>query len=36
LRIIDVSSIPSDPTGAGVKEVVFLDIFPEDDNITDQ
>jgi len=25
-----------DPTGAGVKEVVFLDIFPEDDNITDQ
>jgi len=35
LRIIDVSSIPSDPTGAGVKEVAFLDIFPEDDNITD-
>lgn len=35
LRIIDVSSIPSDPTGAGIQEVAFLDIFPEDDNITD-
>jgi hypothetical protein len=25
LRIFDVSSIPSDPTGAGVKEVAFFD-----------
>jgi hypothetical protein len=31
LRILDVSSIPSDPTGAGVKEIGFFDIFPEDD-----
>ncbi|KIM48671.1 hypothetical protein M413DRAFT_437855 [Hebeloma cylindrosporum] len=35
LRILDVASIPIDPTGAGIKEVAFLDIFPEDDNITD-
>lgn len=25
LRILDVSSIPSDPTGAGVKEIGFFD-----------
>lgn len=31
-RVLDVSSIPSDPTGAGVKEVGFFDIYPEDDN----
>jgi len=31
-RILDVSSIPSDPTGAGVKEIGFFDIYPEDDN----
>ncbi|KAH7049178.1 hypothetical protein B0J12DRAFT_574275 [Macrophomina phaseolina] len=30
-HIIDVSSIPADPTGAGVKEVAFFDIYPEDD-----
>ncbi|PPR06262.1 hypothetical protein CVT24_000934 [Panaeolus cyanescens] len=34
LRIIDVSSIPSDPTGSGVHEVAFVDIFPEDDDKT--
>ena len=32
LRIIDISSIPQDPTGAGVKEVAFFDVYPEDDN----
>lgn len=32
LRILDVRSIPSDPTGKGVKEVAFFDIYPEDDN----
>ncbi|KAH8151813.1 uncharacterized protein LAJ45_03804 [Morchella importuna] len=32
LRILDVSSIPSDPTGAGVKEIGFFDVYPEDDN----
>lgn len=31
LRILDVSSIPSDPTGAGVKEIGFFDVYPEDD-----
>ncbi|KAF5381289.1 hypothetical protein D9615_008330 [Tricholomella constricta] len=31
LRILDVSSIPRDPTGAGVHEVGFFDIYPEDD-----
>lgn len=35
LRILDVSSIPSDPTGKGVKEVAFFDgvlvsqLYPE-------
>ncbi|KAG5646748.1 hypothetical protein DXG03_002430 [Asterophora parasitica] len=33
LRILDVSSIPSDPTGAGVREIGFIDIYPEDDNL---
>lgn len=31
LHIIDVSSLPEDPTGAGVSEVGFFDIYPEDD-----
>lgn len=31
---MDISSIPSDPTGKGVKEVGFFDIYPEDDNQT--
>ncbi|KAF2402953.1 hypothetical protein EJ06DRAFT_554504 [Trichodelitschia bisporula] len=31
LRILDVRSIPSDPTGGGVTEVGFFDIYPEDD-----
>lgn len=31
LRVLDVSSVPSDPTGKGVKEVAFFDIFPDDD-----
>jgi choice-of-anchor B domain-containing protein len=31
LRILDVSSIPEDPTGKGVKEVAFFDVYPEDD-----
>jgi len=32
LRVLDVRSIPQDPTGKGVKEVGFFDIYPEDDN----
>lgn len=31
LRVLDVSSVPSDPSGAGIREVAFFDIFPEDD-----
>lgn len=31
IRILDVASIRADPTGAGIQEVAFLDIFPEDD-----
>jgi choice-of-anchor B domain-containing protein len=31
-RILDISSIPQDPTGKGVHEVGFFDIYPEDDN----
>ncbi|KAI0873338.1 hypothetical protein GGS24DRAFT_400728 [Hypoxylon argillaceum] len=32
LHILDISSIPSDPTGKGVKEVAHFDIYPEDDD----
>jgi len=32
LRVVDISSIPEDPTGNSVKEVGFFDIYPEDDN----
>ncbi|KAK6068766.1 hypothetical protein SCUP234_11029 [Seiridium cupressi] len=35
LRVLDISSIPDDPTGGGVKEVAFFDIFPEDDDAED-
>jgi choice-of-anchor B domain-containing protein len=31
LRVLDVRSIPTDPTGNSVKEVGFFDIYPEDD-----
>lgn len=31
LRVVDVRSIPQDPSGKGVKEVGFFDIHPEDD-----
>lgn len=31
LRILDVSSLPRDPTGGRVKELGFFDIYPEDD-----
>ncbi|KAF9044921.1 hypothetical protein BJ165DRAFT_1527864 [Panaeolus papilionaceus] len=36
LRILDVSSVRSDPTGAGIHEVGYLDIFPEDDDATEK
>ena len=31
LRLLDVSSIPSDPSGDSVFEKGFFDIYPEDD-----
>jgi choice-of-anchor B domain-containing protein len=30
-RVLDISSIPEDPTGKGVEEVGFFDVYPEDD-----
>ena len=33
VRVYDVSSVPEDPTGAGVCEVAFFDIHPEDDDL---
>ncbi|KAK1623511.1 hypothetical protein BDP81DRAFT_503096 [Colletotrichum phormii] len=32
LRVYDVSSVPSDPTDAGVCEIAYFDIYPEDDS----
>lgn len=32
LRIVDVSSVTEDPTGAGFKELGFFDVHPEDDS----
>jgi choice-of-anchor B domain-containing protein len=33
LRIIDVRSLSTDPTGKGIKEVGFFDCYPEDDSV---
>jgi choice-of-anchor B domain-containing protein len=30
-RVLDVRSIPKDPSGDSVKEIGFFDVFPEDD-----
>lgn len=35
LRILDISSLPEDPTGGSVKEVAFFDVYPEDDDAED-
>lgn len=32
ISILDVSSIPNDPSGKGVREVGWFDAYPEDDN----
>ncbi|KAI6257321.1 hypothetical protein MCOR19_006253 [Pyricularia oryzae] len=34
LRVLDLSTLPRDPTGAGVSEVAYFDVYPEDDNMT--
>lgn len=31
LRVLDVSSVPDDPTGESIQEVAYFDIYPEDD-----
>lgn len=31
LRVLDLKSIPTDPTGKGVEEIGFFDMYPEDD-----
>ncbi|CAH0047663.1 unnamed protein product [Clonostachys solani] len=31
-HVLDVRSIPEDPTGGSIKQVAFFDIHPEDDN----
>ncbi|KAK7428411.1 hypothetical protein QQZ08_005030 [Neonectria magnoliae] len=33
LRVLDGRSIPEDPTGAGVCEAAWFDIYPEDDDL---
>jgi choice-of-anchor B domain-containing protein len=33
LRVLDVSTIEEDPTGAGIEEIAYFDIHPEDDNM---
>lgn len=33
IRVLDVSSVPTDPTGASVTEAAFFDIYPEDDSV---
>ncbi|KAF5026449.1 hypothetical protein F66182_1436 [Fusarium sp. NRRL 66182] len=33
LRVLDGRSIPSDPTGKGVYEAAWFDIYPEDDHL---
>ncbi|KAF2246784.1 hypothetical protein BU26DRAFT_53386 [Trematosphaeria pertusa] len=32
LRILDVSTIPSDPSGKSVKEIAYFDVYPPDDD----
>ncbi|KAF3926165.1 hypothetical protein ABW21_db0204045 [Orbilia brochopaga] len=31
-HVLDITSIPKDPSGSGVHEVAFFDIYPEDDD----
>jgi choice-of-anchor B domain-containing protein len=31
--VLDLRSVPFDPTGKGIKEVAYFDIHPEDDNL---
>lgn len=31
LRVVDATSLESDPTGKGLKEIAYFDVYPEDD-----
>ncbi|KAK1768266.1 hypothetical protein QBC33DRAFT_585338 [Phialemonium atrogriseum] len=33
ISILDLRSVPSDPTGGGIREVAYFDIHPEDDHL---
>lgn len=33
VRVYDISSVPRDPSGRGVCEIAYFDIFPEDDHL---
>ncbi|WPB01960.1 uncharacterized protein RHO25_006593 [Cercospora beticola] len=33
LRVLDVSSIPRDPSGKSVREIAFFDTYPQDDSL---
>lgn len=33
LRVLDISSIPRDPSGKSVKEIAYFDVYPEDDGL---
>ncbi len=33
LSILDLRSVPTDPTGKGIKEVAYFDTYPEDDHL---
>ncbi|RYP34655.1 hypothetical protein DL767_004215 [Monosporascus sp. MG133] len=32
ISVLDISSIPTNPTGSGVREVAWFDVYPENDN----
>ncbi|KAK5655174.1 hypothetical protein OQA88_6073 [Cercophora sp. LCS_1] len=33
LSVLDLRSVPTDPTGKGIKQSAFFDTYPEDDNL---
>ena len=33
LRVLDISSIPEDPTGDSIEEIGYFDVYPEDDHL---
>ncbi|KAK3985435.1 hypothetical protein QBC44DRAFT_299254 [Cladorrhinum sp. PSN332] len=33
ISVLDLRTVPKDPTGKGIKEVAYFDTYPEDDNL---